>query len=76
VRSNFGAKGVEEMLETNWKVWCKANEQEIEAPSSMSKKLDEILVEGGFADQRAAKLDVDDFLRLLSLLHSHGIHFT
>jgi 18S rRNA (adenine1779-N6/adenine1780-N6)-dimethyltransferase len=35
--------------------------------------IDEILAESGFADQRAAKMDVDDLLRLLAAFNLKGV---
>eukprot|EP00898_Chlorokybus_atmophyticus_P007783 jgi/Chlat1/8005/Chrsp7S00633 len=34
-----------------------------------------VLRDGAFEDKRSAKLGQDDFLRLLALMNSHGIHF-
>lgn len=42
---------------------------------AIDTKIEAILQESGFADSRPAKMDVDDFLTLLSLFHKHGFHF-
>jgi hypothetical protein len=36
----------------------------------------ELLEQNDFAEKRSAKLDVDDFLRLLDLLNKEGLHFS
>jgi 18S rRNA (adenine1779-N6/adenine1780-N6)-dimethyltransferase len=83
-RACFGAKGVKEMLEKNYRTWCAENGkvsqslsrsrmlesiigltlyQIIEDDFDMKVKIEEILVESGFAESRAAKMDVDDLLK-------------
>lgn len=69
------------MLEANYKAW-KSTQQHESGAMEMDKeefdidsKLEEILEESGHADNRGAKMDVDDFLGLLALFHKHGIHF-
>ncbi|SCV73238.1 BQ2448_7163 [Microbotryum intermedium] len=105
VRSNFTAKGVEDLLESNYKAWCAENEQVrrkrsvlrcqgffvnddsfttpdsyvhpqmIEDDFNISALLAQVLEESGFAEQRAAKMDVDDFLKLLTVFHKYHLHF-
>ena len=48
----------------------------IEDDLDMGKLVSQVLDESGYAEQRAAKMDVDDFLRLLTLFHKVGIHFS
>jgi 18S rRNA (adenine1779-N6/adenine1780-N6)-dimethyltransferase len=64
VRANFSAKGVLEMLEANYKTWLASqnNDSAMEV-DDMGKIVDAILEETGYAEQRAAKMDVEDFLR-------------
>ncbi|GAA5875747.1 hypothetical protein JCM3774_006446 [Rhodotorula dairenensis] len=75
LRANFQAKGVAQILEANHKAWCAQNEKLVEDDFDMSKLIDQILVESGFAESRASKMDVDDFLKLLTVFHKHGVHF-
>lgn len=84
VRANFQAKGVAEMLEGNYKAWLSQQGHMLEdgpngGPASgnidIEAKLEEILQESGYSDNRGAKMDVDDFLSLLACFHKHGIHF-
>ncbi|PIL26082.1 hypothetical protein GSI_11836 [Ganoderma sinense ZZ0214-1] len=75
VHANFMAKGVMEMLETNWKTWASVNDVIIEDGLDFKKKVEEVLEETGFAESRAAKMDINDLLKLLSAFHDAGIHF-
>lgn len=61
LRANFGAKGVKNMMENNFKVWASLNEKDTEG-WDVDQVLQEVLVETGFEGERAAKLDVTDFL--------------
>lgn len=76
VRANFQAKGVKEMLEANYKTWLATQPSApMEEEIDIDKILEGILEETGTADNRAAKMDVDEFLTLLDCFHKHGIHF-
>ncbi|KAH9036829.1 S-adenosyl-L-methionine-dependent methyltransferase [Lactarius pseudohatsudake] len=74
VHATFQAKGVAEMLENNWKTWCSEQDKVIE-DIKMKQKIESILEETGYSDTRAAKMDLNDILRLLSAFHDSGIHF-
>ena len=37
--------------------------------------VDEVLAATGFAEQRASKMDLDDFMALLARFNAAGIHF-
>jgi 18S rRNA (adenine1779-N6/adenine1780-N6)-dimethyltransferase len=41
----------------------------------LKAKVIEILEKNEFLEKRSSKLDIDDFLRLLSLFNQEGIHF-
>ncbi|KAK9894995.1 rRNA adenine dimethylase [Cystobasidium minutum MCA 4210] len=87
VRANFQAKGVKEMLESNYKAWRKAKIEKEGGTADMQMDgqeeeewnvddvLEEVLEETGCAEKRAAKMDVDEFLVLLEAFHKRGIHF-
>ncbi|KDE02571.1 hypothetical protein MVLG_06874 [Microbotryum lychnidis-dioicae p1A1 Lamole] len=47
----------------------------IEDDFNISPLLAKVLEESGFAEQRAAKMDVDDFLKLLTIFHKYHLHF-
>ncbi|KAI0830090.1 rRNA adenine dimethylase [Trametes gibbosa] len=75
VHANFQAKGVMEMLESNWKTWASVNDVMIDDDTTFKKKVEEVLDETGFSESRAAKMDINDLLKLLSAFHDVGIHF-
>ncbi|GBE87481.1 Dimethyladenosine transferase [Sparassis crispa] len=75
IHANFMAKGVMEMLESNWKTWASLNNVIVEDKVNMKKKVEEVLEETGYAECRVAKMDIDDLLKLLSAFHDAGIHF-
>ncbi|RPD76972.1 rRNA adenine dimethylase [Lentinus tigrinus ALCF2SS1-7] len=75
VHANFMAKGVMEMLESNWKTWASVNDMIVEDNINFKKKVEEVLEESGFSQSRAAKMDINDLLNLLSAFHNAGIHF-
>jgi len=74
VHATFQAKGVAEMLEKNWKTWCSEQDKVFE-DMNIKQKIESILKETGHSDTRAAKMDLNDILKLLSAFHDSGIHF-
>ncbi|EEB94105.1 hypothetical protein MPER_07142 [Moniliophthora perniciosa FA553] len=75
IHANFMAKGVIPMLEKNYRTWCSEMNQMVEDDLSMKAKIEKVLEETGDTENRAAKMDVDDLLKLLSAFHDAGIHF-
>ncbi len=101
VRACFGAKGVKEMLEGNWRTWCAETDtvgcrtgrckhagrtaDKYYSPSTrfvaqiipdsldFKQKIEDILSESSYSDSRAAKMDVDDLLKLLAAFNSEGM---
>lgn len=71
----FGARGVLEMLEANWKTWCAEHGHLPDPAQPFSAKVDDVLQRLDMSECRASKLDVDDLLALLSAFHEEGIHF-
>lgn len=61
VQANFGASGVKEMLEANYRVWKASRDEAVEEGFDINTVVKEVLTESGFAETRAAKMDVDDF---------------
>ena len=37
--------------------------------------VEKVIIDAGYQDKRPSKLDIDDFLALLSAMNSAGIHF-
>jgi len=75
VHGNFMAKGVVGMLEKNWRTWCVENDQMIEDKVDMKAKIEKVLEDTNNSENRPAKMDVNDLLKLLSAFHDIGIHF-
>ncbi|PBK73660.1 probable rRNA (adenine-N6,N6-)-dimethyltransferase [Armillaria ostoyae] len=75
IHGNFMAKGVIDMLEKNWRTWCSETNRIIEDNVDMKAKIEGVLEETGNTENRAAKMDVDDLLKLLSAFHDIGVHF-
>ncbi|KAG6374044.1 S-adenosyl-L-methionine-dependent methyltransferase [Boletus reticuloceps] len=75
VHATFMAKGVMEMLGKNWRTWCSLQNKMIDDSVSMKAKVEEVLSSTGYSEQRAAKMTVDDLLKLLLAFHDEGIHF-
>ncbi|KAK6903764.1 dimethyladenosine transferase [Kwoniella mangroviensis CBS 8507] len=73
VRANFKAKGVAELIERNYKTWCAENGHMIEDGFDIREKIDTILLDSGYADNRAARMDVDDLLKLLAAFNVEGM---
>jgi 18S rRNA (adenine1779-N6/adenine1780-N6)-dimethyltransferase len=77
IRGNFQAKGVMKMLEQNRSTWLSLqNDMPIDDNRSISTIVDDILEELGHSESRAAKMDIDDLLKLLSAFHDAAIHFS
>ncbi|KAF8736350.1 hypothetical protein AX14_000463 [Amanita brunnescens Koide BX004] len=76
VRGNFQAKGVMKMLEQNRRTWLAAQEKMTEDDIPMGQRVDSVLEQAGHMESRAAKMDIDDILRLLLTFHQSGIHFS
>ena len=75
VHASFLARGVIDMIEKNWRTWCSEQGRMVEDNVDMKKKVEEILDATGYGEQRAAKMSIDDLLKLLSAFHDEGIHF-
>jgi 18S rRNA (adenine1779-N6/adenine1780-N6)-dimethyltransferase len=52
-----------------------AAKQKLPEGFDLKAKVIEILEKNEFLEKRSSKLDIDDFLRLLSLFNQEGIHF-
>ncbi|KAF8904700.1 S-adenosyl-L-methionine-dependent methyltransferase [Gymnopilus junonius] len=76
VRGNFQAKGVMKMLEQNRSTWLSLQGMPIDDDRPINKIVDDVLTEQGHTESRAAKMDIDDLLKLLAAFHEVGIHFS
>ncbi|KAF8642942.1 hypothetical protein AX16_009330 [Volvariella volvacea WC 439] len=67
VHASFMAKGVIEMLESNYKTWCSERNMMVEDNVSMKDMVEKILQETGNTENRAAKMDVNDILKSVTI---------
>lgn len=70
------AKSVLAVLEDNIKTHLSLNNLAEKVPENMKKLVEEVLLSTGYSDQRASKMDLNDFLCLLAAFNAQGIHFT
>ena len=64
------------MLDTNRKTIQSLNPESMSDDRSIAAILEEILEREQWKGKRASKLDLDDFLQLLSEFNAAGIHFS
>ncbi|KAH9477159.1 Dimethyladenosine transferase [Psilocybe cubensis] len=76
VRGNFQAKGVMKMLEQNRSTWLSLQEMPVDDDRPINTIVDDVLAELGYTENRAAKMDIDDLLKMLAAFHEAGIHFS
>ncbi|CAO3639752.1 unnamed protein product [Cunninghamella blakesleeana] len=74
--ANFKQTTVLNMLEQNYKTYCAAHEIMVESDFEIKKMVLDILASINMSESRAAKLDLDDFLKLLLTFNRAHIHFT
>ncbi|KAI0772467.1 rRNA adenine dimethylase [Trametes elegans] len=75
VHANFQAKGVVEMLENNLRTWASMHNVIVNPNLDVKQSVEDVLEESGFSESRAAKMDINDLLKLLNAFHDRGIHF-
>jgi len=64
------------MLEENYKTFKALNDGPMDQIEDMKEVVEQVLAAEGYAEQRAAKMDINDFLCLLAAFNAKGIHFT
>lgn len=72
----FKSKSVLELISKNYQIHCSLNNIAMDAEFDIKVKVEEILTECDFAQNRARTMGTDDFLKLLERFNSHGIHFS
>ncbi|KAI8053852.1 putative dimethyladenosine transferase-like protein [Syncephalis plumigaleata] len=75
VAANFKSDTVLKMLEQNYRTFCALHETMLDADFDIKKKVTQILESTPYSDARPAKMDQDDFLKLLCSFIDQGIHF-
>lgn len=74
--ANFKSAGVYEMLEKNYRTVCSLKGIPVPEDFDVKKRVDECLEASGYAEARAAKMDIDDFLKVLVTFNEAGFHFS
>lgn len=70
-------KSVLSVLEENYKTHLSLSNLPLPEPfPDMKLLVEEVLTTTGYSEQRAAKMDLNDFLCLLAAFNAKGIHFT
>lgn len=70
-------KSILAVLEDNMRTYISLNNLMVPDPfPSMKEIVEEVLTAEDFSDKRAARMDQDDFLRLLAAFNAKGIHFS
>lgn len=81
IAAGFKSSNVLDILTKNYTALLAAQDggMEIDGKGDMKavvkEKIEKVLTETGFSDQRSAKMDQTDFLKLLFAFHQVGIHF-
>lgn len=76
LHSVLTTKSVLGVLEENYKTFHALGGTPLPDPlPDMKKLVEEVVALPQFQDKRAAKMDLDDFLALLSEFNARGIHF-
>lgn len=75
LRASFTSSKVLAMLAENHKTWCALNKVAVDEAMDVKAKVEGVLTSCGKSDQRASKMDIDDFLGLLNAFNKEGIHF-
>ena len=63
----FGSKSTLEMMTQNYKTYCALQNVVVPADLDMKKMIQEVISSSGFEGVRPAKMDIDDFMRLLAV---------
>lgn len=74
--ASFKTKSVMDMLENNYKTWAATNDVIVPDDFNIKSYVLSILESTGFSETRAAKMDIDDFLKLLYAFNEKGLHFS
>ncbi|CAG8555925.1 5594_t:CDS:2 [Acaulospora morrowiae] len=61
--ANFKTNSILDILKNNYKTFCSINEMQMEVDFDIKQKILDILKATGFSETRAAKMEVEDFLR-------------
>jgi 18S rRNA (adenine1779-N6/adenine1780-N6)-dimethyltransferase len=76
VAGNFKTASVLQMLEDNYKTVCSVLGKDVPMDFDVKKQVAQVLEKSGMQESRPAKMDNDDFLKLLCLFIDDGFRFT
>jgi len=77
LRAILCTKSTLAVLEENFKTNLSINRLKLPDPLPDIKSLvEEVLLDTNYSDMRAAKMDINDFMILLSAFNAKGIHFS
>jgi len=71
----FGQNGVLLVMEKNYKVHKAVLNEEVPADFKIKDLIDTVLNDSGFREKRARTMDIDDFMKLLQVFNTAGLHF-
>jgi len=71
----FRQDNVITLLEQNYKTFCAINNIKVDSEENMKEKIIAVLDEHEYGDKRSSKLDLNDFLKLLTYFHAANLHF-
>jgi len=71
----FKQSSVVTLMEQNYRTYCALNKMQAEADVDIKEKITRALDSHEYSDKRSSKLDLNDFLRLLTCFHAENIHF-
>ncbi|GAV06043.1 hypothetical protein RvY_16082 [Ramazzottius varieornatus] len=73
--AGFKTTSMMEMLDKNYRTHCSLTNTVIEPDLDIKKKVEAILEKYDFGKMRARTMDLDEFLKLLHVMNTEGIHF-
>jgi 18S rRNA (adenine1779-N6/adenine1780-N6)-dimethyltransferase len=76
ISAGFKTDTVLNMLEQNYKTACALKNKDVPMDLNIKSTVSDLLHKSGFAEQRASKMDVSDFLSLLNTFNDAGFHFS
>jgi len=71
----FKTKPVEDLLLKNFKTYCSLTNIPQNEDLNIREKIQKVLTDTEYSSRRPNKLDLDDFLKLLSEFNKAGLHF-
>ena len=64
------------MMLQNYKTFCALKNVVVDPDVNIKTMITTAIEEAGFTGQRPAKMDIDDYLKLLASFNAQGLHFS